>query len=74
MIPDPRWCDAHPVRCARAVSDHAEVVRSFGLIVAGGFVVALATVAAADAVRRGRYRQGCAWILTALTVAALLTL
>lgn len=71
MIPDPRWCDAYPVRCARAVSEHAETVRSFGMIVAGGFLVALATVAAADAVRRHRYRQACGWILTALTVGAL---
>ena len=71
MIPDPRWCDAYPVRCARAVTDHADAVRSFGMIMAGSFLVAVATVAAIDAVRRGRYRQGCGWILAALTVAAL---
>lgn len=70
MIPDPRWCDAYPVRCARAVSEHSDAVRSFGMIVAGGFLVTLATVAAADAIRRRRYRQGCGWILIALTVAA----
>lgn len=71
MIPDPRWCDAYPVRCARAVSEHADAVRAFGMIVAGSFLVAFTVAAAIDAARRRRYRQACGWILVALTVGAL---